>query len=84
MALWVSETAVPAGAQGIKPPESNSISLSHYLMFVAPVTIADTFTVVVTAMEKRDYRRIIKPAAAADQCGKQVIDSATALTKIIL
>ncbi len=66
---------------GQQLPGPNSIYLGQDLSFVAPVKIGDTIKVVVTVIEKRDNKRIIKlQTTASNQKGEIVLDG-TAVTK---
>jgi 3-hydroxybutyryl-CoA dehydratase len=68
---------------GTELPGPNSIYLGQDLRFVAPVKIGDTVTVVVTVLEKRDDKRIIKlRTTASNQRGESVIDGTAVVKKV--
>jgi 3-hydroxybutyryl-CoA dehydratase len=68
---------------GTQLPGQNSIYLGQDLKFTAPVKIGDTVKVVVTVLEKRDDKRIIKlRTVASNQRGEQVIDGTAVVKKV--
>jgi 3-hydroxybutyryl-CoA dehydratase len=68
---------------GTQLPGTNSIYLGQDLKFIAPVKIGDTVKVVVTVLEKRDDKRIIKlRTAVSNQRGEPVIDGTAVVKKI--
>jgi 3-hydroxybutyryl-CoA dehydratase len=68
---------------GTQLPGPNSIYLGQDLKFVAPVKIGDTVKVVVTVLEKRDDRRIIKlRTTVSNQRGELVIDGTAVVKKM--
>jgi 3-hydroxybutyryl-CoA dehydratase len=68
---------------GTELPGPNSIYLGQDLRFVAPVKIGDTVTIVVTVLEKRDDKRIIKlRTTASNQRGESVIEGTAVMKKI--
>ena len=68
---------------GTQLPGPNSIYLGQDLRFIAPVKIGDTVKVVVTVLEKRDDKRIIKlRTTVSNQRGEPVIDGTAVVKKI--
>ena len=68
---------------GTQLPGPNSVYLGQDLKFTAPVKIGDTVTVVVTVMEKRDDKRIIKlHTTVSNQRGEMVIDGNAVVKKL--
>jgi len=68
---------------GTRLPGPNSIYLGQDLRFIAPVKIGDTVHVVVTVLEKRDDKRIIKlRTAVSNQRGEPVVDGTAVVKKI--
>ena len=68
---------------GTQLPGPDSIYLGQDLKFIAPVKIGDTVKVVVTVLEKRDDKRIIKlRTAVSNQRGEPVIDGSAVVKKI--
>ena len=68
---------------GTQLPGPDSIYLGQDLKFIAPVKIGDTVKVVVTVLEKRDDKRIIKlRTAVSNQRGEPVIDGTAVVKKI--
>ena len=68
---------------GTQLPGPNSIYLGQDLKFIAPVKIGDTVKVVVTVLEKRDDKRIIKlRTTASNQRGEPVIEGTAVVKKI--
>jgi 3-hydroxybutyryl-CoA dehydratase len=68
---------------GTRLPGPDSIYLGQDLKFVAPVKIGDTVKVVVTVLEKRDDKKIIKlRTTASNQRGEPVIDGLAVVKKI--
>ena len=67
---------------GTQLPGPNSIYLGQDLKFVAPVKIGDTVKVVVTVLEKRADKRIIKlRTAVSNQRGELVVDGTAVVKK---
>jgi 3-hydroxybutyryl-CoA dehydratase len=68
---------------GTQLPGPNSIYLGQDLKFTAPVKIGDTAKVVVTVLEKRDDKRIIKlRTSVSNQRGELVIDGTAVVKKV--
>jgi 3-hydroxybutyryl-CoA dehydratase len=68
---------------GTQLPGPNSIYLGQDLKFTAPVKIGDTVKVVVTVLEKRDDKRIVKlRTTVSNQRGELVIDGTAVVKKI--
>jgi 3-hydroxybutyryl-CoA dehydratase len=68
---------------GTQLPGPNSIYLGQDLKFTAPVKIGDTVKVVVTVLEKRDDKRIIKlRTAVSNQRGELVIDGTAVVKRV--
>lgn len=68
---------------GAQLPGPDSIYLGQELKFTAPVKIGDTVTVVVTVLEKRDDKRIIKlRTTVSNQRGDVVIDGSAVVKKL--
>jgi 3-hydroxybutyryl-CoA dehydratase len=68
---------------GNELPGPNSIYLSQDLRFTAPVKIGDTVRAVVTVIEKRDDKQIIKLSTmVTNQRGETVIDGNAVVKKV--
>lgn len=68
---------------GTQLPGPNSVYLGQDLKFKAPVKIGDTVTVLVTVMEKRDDKRIIKlQTTVSNQRGEVVVDGSAVMMKL--
>lgn len=68
---------------GTQLPGPNSIYLGQDLKFMAPVKIGDTVKVVVTVLEKREDKRIIKlRTTVSNQRGELVIDGTAVVKKM--
>jgi 3-hydroxybutyryl-CoA dehydratase len=68
---------------GTQLPGPNSIYLGQDLKFIAPVKIGDTVKVVVTVLDKREDKRIIKlRTTVSNQRGEPVIDGTAVVKKM--
>jgi 3-hydroxybutyryl-CoA dehydratase len=75
--------ALISAVLGTQLPGPDSIYLGQDLKFTAPVKIGDTVKVVVTVLEKRDDKRIVKlRTTASNQHGEPVIDGTAVVKKI--